>query len=650
MCGIVGIAAADGLCDEHRGAARRMADAIEHRGPDDQGFHDSETITIGMRRLSIIDVDGGHQPIANEDGTVHVVCNGEIYNFRELRRELEALGHRFKTQSDTEVLVHLYEEHGEEFVDRIDGMFAIALHDLSRQRLLLVRDRLGIKPLYYSIDGSRLVFASEVKSILRAPSTTAALDTAALRDYLSIGYCVAPQTIFKNISKLQPASMLVWERGAVRTRRYWSIPASTRTDLTEADWVESIIAALSSSVASHMVSDVPIGAFLSGGIDSTAVVALMTDQSKQPVNTYSIGYSGSSVADYFNELPFADEAANLYATNHHRIEVNPDVASLLPTLIWHLEEPISDSAIATTYLVAQLAAESVTVILSGVGGDELFAGYNRYLGDYYGARYNKLPAWLRSRTLPALASMLPSGRQSRLMDLSRYARSFVSSASLPWREQYRHYIAIQGRAMLDSLLDQTALGDVDGFDRVILDEKADDPLLRLLRVDWQTQLSEDLLLLTDKMTMANSIECRVPFLDHRLTELAATIPTEQKRPGRQLKYLLKKALEPHLPESILYRRKRGFGAPVGSWFKEELRPLREALLSRETIASRGVFAWPSVAEIIDSHDRNKADFTDLIMVLLNLEIWCRLFLDGRSPDDIGAELGELCSAASVVSL
>jgi asparagine synthase (glutamine-hydrolysing) len=643
VCGIVGIAANEPLREEQRASVRRMADAIVHRGPDDKGFFDGDQVVLGMRRLSIIDVAGGHQPVANEDESVWTVCNGEIYNFRELRHGLEQRGHRFRSNSDVEVIVHLYEEHGESFVHLLAGMFAIALWDTRERKLIVVRDRLGIKPVYYCEKNGALAWASEVKALLQVPGVQAELDPAGLRAHLAVGYAVAPRTIFKGIHKLPPATMMIRQHGEQHSRSYWTIPEQTNHNLTENDWVGLVREELRKAVTSHMVSDVPIGAFLSGGIDSSAVVAFMAAETGRPVNTYSIGYEGSGAESYYNELPWASQVAERFGSNHHEINVQPTVSTLLPKLIWHLEEPISDSAIATTYLVSQLAADSVKVILSGVGGDELFAGYNRYLGDHYGALYAKVPSWLRQNVVQPLASRLPSGRQSRWMDLSRYARSFVGAAALPWREQYKLFIALQEHSVLDAMIVDDSLSDRDGFERILDGESASDPLLRLLRVDWQTQLGEDLLLLTDKMTMAESLECRVPFLDHRLVELAAGIPAHIKRPGGQLKHLLKKALEPDLPKDILYRRKRGFGAPVGAWFKGELRPLRDALLNRGVIESRGWLAPQAVAEVCRTHDQNRHDYTDLILVLINLEIWARLFLDGRSIDDVGAELGDIAA-------
>jgi asparagine synthase (glutamine-hydrolysing) len=621
---------------------RRMAAAIVHRGPDDEGFHATSDVILGMRRLSIIDLAGGHQPITNEDETLWLVCNGEIYNFRELRAGLIGRGHAFRTGSDVEVVLHLYEEHGDSFLEHLSGMYAIALWDARRKRLILARDRLGQKPLYYRVSGASLQFASEVKSLLAATRAPCEIDLDAVRDYLALGYAVAPATIFKGVRKLPPASALIWEPSGWRVESYWRIPERVDRAVREEEWIERIGAELRRAVSEHMVSDVPIGAFLSGGVDSSAVVALMAGLSEQPVNTYSIGYGGPGAASYYNELSFASAVARRYRTNHREILVQPKVATLLPRLLWHVEEPISDSAIVTTHLVAELAAESVKVILSGVGGDELFAGYRRYLGDHYQRRFQRVPRWMRTGLLQPLASALPSGRSNKLLDLARYAKKFVAASELPWAQQYREFIEICSRPRLGELL----LGPAgeDGFDRIAAAEAADDSLLRLMRIDAQTQLPEDLLLLTDKVTMGVSIECRVPFLDHRLVELAAQIPAEHKLRGGEMKHVLKKALSDVLPREILYRSKRGFGAPMGSWLKTELAPLRRVLLGREAIESRGLLSWPAVQSVIEAHDQNREDFTDLLLVLMNLELWSRMFIDGRDAADVGGELSELLAA------
>lgn len=645
MCGIAGIAGSNIGRDAGRDAVQRMTQSIRHRGPDDEGFYAGDGVTLGMRRLSIIDIVGGHQPIANEDQTVWVVCNGEIYNYRDLRADLERRGHRFRSHSDVEVIVHLYEDHGVDFVSHLSGMFAIALWDVGRRRLMLVRDRFGQKPLYYAEQAGSLAFASEVKALLALPSIRVEADHAAFAEYLTMGYATAPRTLFQGISKLPPGCRLVRDASGSRVEPWWNLPERVREGLDENTWIEAVRGELRRAVSDHMVSDVPIGAFLSGGIDSSAVVALMAEQSGAPVNTYSIGYAGAGAAGYYNELSYAGLVARHFRTNHHEIPVEPDVIRLLPKLIWHVEEPISDSAMITTWLVSELAADSVKVILSGVGGDELFAGYTRYLGEHYGRRYRRIPAWLRRSILAPLASRLPSGRESRVMDIARYARRFIQASELDWRGQYRQYLEICSDEVVARLLGGNGGTAIAGFDRVLAAESSDDHLLRLLRVDSLTQLPEDLLLLTDKVTMAASIECRVPFLDHGLAELAARIPERIKMKDGELKYLLRRALAGILPAEILNRGKRGFGAPMGAWLKRELKPLRDSLLGRETIQSRGLLRYDAVQALAAAHDAGREDYSDLLLVLVNVELWCRIFMDRRSASDVAEELGVLSRAA-----
>ena len=642
MCGIAGIARINADAAADRRTISNMLDSILHRGPDDEGTYQRGGVTIGMRRLSIIDLEGGHQPIANEDGKVWVVCNGEIYNFRQLRFELQALGHRFRTNSDAEVAVHAYETWGDGFLDHLDGMFGIALWDDRCRKLIIARDRLGIKPVYYHHANGRLAFASEIKALLTAPWISAAVDQDALYEYLLLGYAVAPATMFRGIKKLAPGERLVWQAGTITCDVYWQLPARVDGSLSDEQWIDRLHAELDRAVEDHLVADVPVGAFLSGGIDSSAIVALMADKLDEPVNTYSIGYEGSAVAAYYNELPFARQVADRYRTNHREIQVAPNVAELLPQLMWFLEEPISDTAIITTYLVAQLASESVKVIMSGVGGDELFAGYNRYLGNRYGAAYGRLPSWLKGRLIEPVAELLPSGRNNRLLDLSRYAKEFVRAGRLDWRGQYKSFVKL---AADDILMELAGSEEVDGFDRAASSATVDDPLLRLFWVDAATQLPEGLLLLTDKMTMATSIECRVPFLDRRLVEAAATIPAGSKLRKGELKYLFKRAVADILPPEILKRRKRGFGAPVGAWLQRELAPLRSVLLAESSLGSRGLVDGGAVHRICAQHDTRAEDYTDLLMVLMNLEIWCRVFLDGSSPGDVALDLLDETKAA-----
>ena len=424
MCGIYGILQLDGAAAP-ADSLRAMGRLTVHRGPDDEGVHVDGPLALGMRRLSIIDVGGGHQPLSNEDGTLWLVANGEIYNYRELREALIAKGHAFRTASDCETILHLYETYGDACVEHLNGMFAFALWDARRSRLVIGRDRLGVKPLYVCNDGRRLLFASEAKAILAVPGVTAALDPAALSAYLALGYVPAPQSMFRGIAKLPPATMLVAEGGRVEQRRYWRIPSAVDTSRTADDWIAQTRARLEESTRMQMVSDVPIGAFLSGGVDSSAVVAFMAKHSDRPVKTYAIGFGGGDAEAFYNELPYARRVAELFGTDHHEIVVRPDVVALLPRLLWHMDEPIADTAFITTYLVSQFARRDVTVILSGVGGDELFGGYRRYLGSHYQAYFDRLPAPLR-RAATALGQRLPSDRHSPLLNAMRLAKGFLS--------------------------------------------------------------------------------------------------------------------------------------------------------------------------------------------------------------------------------
>jgi asparagine synthase (glutamine-hydrolysing) len=636
VCGIYGIVQLDGVPADPA-LMPAMGRVIVHRGPDDEGNHVDGPSAIGMRRLSIIDLTGGHQPLSNADGTLWLVCNGEIYNFRELRRELEALGHRFITASDSEVILHSYAQYGDEFIHRLNGMFGFALWDARRRRLIVARDRLGIKPIYLYRDARRLAFASEAKALLTLPGISPEIDPAALHSYLNLGYVAAPLSIFRGIGKLPPASMLVVEGGRVEERRYWRVSGAIDRKMTEGEWVERIRARLDESVRMQMVSDVPIGAFLSGGIDSSTVVGLMAAHSDQPIRTYAIGFKGTAADDYYNELPYARRVANLFGTEHHEIVVRPDVVALLPHLLWHMDEPLSDTAFITTFLVSQFARRDVTVILSGVGGDELFGGYRRYLGNHYQAYFDRLPGWAR-RAASAVGERLPSDRHSPLLNFSRLAKGFLESAGLPFEDRYRAYVQVFPMQEVRQLLRLDGAGPPDMIGAAFRHAGGGDSLNRMLAVDAETMLPDDLLMLTDKMSMATSLECRVPLLDHELVELAARMPEDVKVRGGRLKHAMKEAVSGLLPRDILERKKRGFGTPMGAWLKEELAPLVRSVLSETAIKSRGLFHFPAVQELVASHEANRIDGTDRLLTLINLEIWSRLYLDGRAPDDVANEL------------
>lgn len=638
MCGIHGILNFDGVPVAPQ-LLSAMGRVTAHRGPDDEGMHVDGACGIGMRRLSIIDLAGGHQPLSNHDETLWLVCNGEIYNFRELRAELQGRGHRFKTGSDCEVILHAYAEYGDEFVRRLNGMFAFALWDARRRRLIIGRDRLGIKPLYLRQSGAQLAFATEAKALLELPGCVAELDHAGLDAYLHLGYVPAPLSLFKGIAKLPPATLLIAADGHVEQRRYWALPGEVDHRMSAAQWVEQVRARIEQSVRMQMVSDVPIGAFLSGGIDSSAVVAFMAKASERPIRTYAIGFEGGSADSFYNELPYARRVAELFNTDHHEILVRPDAVSLLPRLLWHMDEPVADTAFVTTYLVSQFAHKDVTVILSGVGGDELFGGYRRYLGNHYQAYFDRLPQWVRNCAV-SVSERLPADRHSPLLNTLRLAKAFLGSANASFEERYRSYVQVFSQPAARRLLRANGFMRDDALGRAFGAAHGEDGLNRMLRVDAQTQLPDDLLLLTDKMTMATSLECRVPLLDHELVELAARMPEQVKIRGGRLKHAMKEALSGLLPMDVLERKKRGFGTPMGAWLKGDLAPVLRELLSERAIAARGLFDHGQVSELVAAHETSRIDGTDQLLALMNLEIWSRIYLDRRAPDDVTAELKE----------
>jgi len=640
MCGIHGIHRLDGQ-GVRPDTLSAMGNVTRHRGPDDEGMHIDGDCGIAMRRLSIIDLSGGHQPLSNADGSLWLVCNGEIYNYRELRDELRALGHAFKTASDSEVLLHGYAAWGDDVVLRLNGMFDFALWDARRRRLLIGRDRLGVKPLYVLHDATQLAFATEAKALLALPGVKPELNHEVLTGYLQLGYVAAPGCIFKGMRKLPPATLLAIEGGQVREWRYWRLPQAIDPVLDEAQWVERVRAQLERSVRMQMVSDVPIGAFLSGGVDSSAVVGFMARHSEQPIRTYAIGFDGGAAEALYNELPYARQVAQRFGTQHREIVVKPDVVSLLPRLLWHMDEPLSDSAFITTYLVSEFARQDVKVILSGVGGDELFGGYRRYLGEHYAGQYRRLPGWLRQGA-GSLARRLPADRHSALFNKLRLAKGFLASAELGADERYASYLQLIGREAVGELMLEPRLAD-DPLARAFGGAGQGDDLNRMFAVDAETQLPDDLLLLTDKMSMAVSLECRVPLLDHELVELAATMPAAIKVKGGRLKHLMKEALSELLPGEILDRQKRGFGTPMGAWLKSDLAPVLDRLLSPEVVRRRGLFRDGVVTRLVQDHRANRFDGTDILLALMNLEIWSRIYLDGRDTTDVAAELKGLAA-------
>ncbi len=631
MCGIHGVVATQRPQQFPSQWLDVMAGVTRHRGPDDHGGFVAENVAIGMTRLSVIDLAGGHQPISSADGSLVLVCNGEIYNYRELRQQLSAK-YAFKTNSDVEVILHLYQEYGLDCLQHLNGMFAFALWDNNKQQLLLARDRLGIKPLYISQQAGYLAFATEAKAILALPGVEKAIDPQALEQYLALGYVPAPLSMFAGIRKLPVASYLLINPSGISEQQYWQPDFQQNHSRTEQQWVQAIRSQLEQSVEMQMVSDVPIGAFLSGGVDSSAVVALMSRHSKGPVKTYAIGFDTGDAGAFYNELPYAKAVASQFGTEHHEILVKPDVVSLLPKLLWHLDEPVADSAFITTFLVSEFARKDVTVILSGVGGDELFGGYRRYLGEHYLERYQQIPAFIRQKLIKPLAAMLPSDRHSGLLNTLRLGKAFIASADLAPAERYQNYMQVFSDDKRRQLL--TLNQSNDWVSRTYQQSKASETLWRMFDTDRQTQLADDLLMLTDKMTMATSLECRVPFLDHQMVELAVQIPQQLVMKNGRLKHLLKESMSDLLSADILDRKKRGFGAPLGAWLKKELAALLQFFINRDTVEKRGLLHWPVIEQTLAQHFAQQEDHTDHLLALLNLEIWCRLYLDGQSAEQL----------------
>jgi asparagine synthase (glutamine-hydrolysing) len=629
MCGIAGIASFEGRpvrLDE----LRRMSAVMSHRGPDDEGFYVAPGAGLAMRRLSIIDLATGRQPVSNEDGTVWAVFNGEIYNFRELRRELEGRGHSFYTATDTEVIVHLYEERGPQCVEALRGMFAFAVWDEREQSLLLARDRVGIKPLYYCQAGGRLAFASELKALLTLPEVGRVLNCAALGHVFAFLTTPQADSIIQGVHKLEPGTVLVASRGGVRLSRYWDLEWAPDYGRSEAELVEELRSRLEESVRLHMVSDVPLGAFLSGGVDSSAVVATMARLSSQPVKTFSIGFE----EDDYNELAHAGQVARAFGTEHHELILQPDVLGVLEDLAWYLDEPFGDPSAIPTYMVSQLAAEHVTVVLSGDGGDELFAGYDRYRVEAKERRRERIPAAVR-RALGALARRSPERMKGR---------NFLRHLALDGLERYLDALTQFRREEQRELFQPDVFALVSGGDPwremgAYIAEPDRNWLSSLQHLDTRAYLPLDILAKVDRMSMAHSIEARVPLLDHEFIEFAATIPPELKLRQGTSKYIFKRALRGRLPASILGRPKKGFSIPLGRWFRGRLREFAWELLLSDRARQRGLFNATYVARLLRRHhDGRDLDFH--LWTLISFELWARRFLDEPRRASPGAPVGE----------
>ncbi|HYH84258.1 MAG TPA: asparagine synthase (glutamine-hydrolyzing) [Pyrinomonadaceae bacterium] len=624
MCGIAGFAGENsGLStDERADVLERMCRVIRHRGPDDQGTLVADGVALGMRRLSIIDLAGGHQPMSGEDGTITLVFNGEIYNYRELQPELGARGHVFRTSSDTETIVHAYEEKGAACVQDLRGMFAFAVWDARKRELFIARDRAGKKPLFYTVTPrGTLVFGSELKSLLEHPEVEREIDLEALDAYLTFGYVPDPLSILRGVRKLPPGHHLTFKDGRVRVERYWDFEYETVEQRREEDYIEELRALLDESVRLRLIADVPLGAFLSGGVDSSAVVGLMARNTSRPVKTFSIGFR----EDAYDELHYARLTAKAFATDHHEFIVTPEVCRVIDELAWHLDEPFADSSAIPTYAVSKLARQHVTVALSGDGGDELFAGYTRYGIERRRAPFARVPRLVRQGLMRPLSRRLPHGA---------WGRNYLHNVSLDPVSRYLDSVSFM--AGLDKLALYTEdfrarLGDADAPAAIFREHAArvrtNDPLDTLLYLDSKTYLPGDILTKVDRMSMAVSLEARVPLLDHKLIEYVTRIPASLKMKGSETKHIFKRAVRGLVPDEILDRPKQGFGLPIQKWINQELRDyIRDVLFDPRTRA-RGYFDQTYVELLYDEHDRGRRDNTGHLWTLFMLELWHRTFLD-----------------------
>jgi asparagine synthase (glutamine-hydrolysing) len=628
MCGISGVVYADRSHPVDRELVRRMTGTLAHRGPDADGFLFGEGAALGHRRLSIIDLSTGDQPIYNEDRSRAVVFNGEIYNFRALRGELEARGHRFGTASDTEVILHAWEEYGDGFVSRLRGMFAFAAWDLRNRRLLLARDRVGKKPLYYAHDAERLLFGSELKAIVADPSVKRAISLEAVDEYLTFGAVPAPRTIYQGVRQLPPAHYLVWEAGRVRVVEYWDVSYSRGPARSEGAWLEEFEALFEEAVRLRLISDVPLGAFLSGGVDSTAVVAAMARASDRPVATTTVTFQERA----FNEAPHARAVAESLGTDHREVTVAPRAVEILPTIVWHLDEPFADASAVPTYYVARAARQRVTVALSGDGGDEIFAGYEwRYGLNLLEDRLRRrIPGALRRGVLGPLASVWPKAdRLPRPLRWKYLLRNVSLDADAAYFQDMSRFTPAEKRDLLTPGFRRSLNGHdpFEGFRRHFDRVRGLDHLNRILYVDLKTWLANDILVKVDRMAMASSLEVRSPLLDHHIIEFAASLPTDLKFRHGTAKYLLKQYAERRAPASAIRRPKQGFSIPLADWLRADLRPMADDLLLSDRSLGRGYFEPDVVRGMWTRHQERARNHGPQLWALMMLEQWHRMFVD-----------------------
>jgi asparagine synthase (glutamine-hydrolysing) len=624
-----------------------MTAALIHRGPDDDGFFVNEGVALGFRRLSIIDLDGGNQPILNETGDVTLVCNGEIYNSPELRQKLIAAGHRFRSRSDVEVILHLYEEHGADCVQHLRGMFAFAIWDARSRQLLLGKDHMGQKPLFFYQDNERFLFASEIQALLASGAVPRQLDVNSLWHYLSLRSMPDECSLIEAVHKLPAATTLVWRPGVTRcVTRYWTPDFRTKIKLNERDATDALDDCLRETVSAHLLSDVPVGVFLSGGIDSTTIGAMMARNSRDPVAAFSIGVDDAS----FDELPYAEKVAAAENMNFYSERVRADIASLLPFMVHHLGEPADPYAVGI-YLVSRLAARHVKVVLSGDGGDESFGGYDRYVGQRLVDYYCMLPASLRNKVMPRLIAATPE--TFRYKSMAQRLSWLHSMSELQGGERHARSLAVlrftpEERARLFHPDAVRALEDPDTVGKVLryFDAPNVESLTdRMLYSDLMIRVPDHNLVMGDRMSMACSLEVRAPFLDRRVVEFAASLPPEMKIKGRRLKYLLRQVARRYLPPDIVRLPKQGFGFPVGTWMRRDLQRLVRERLRDSRLVAAGIFRAEPVERLVREHMDGRVDHSYRLWLLLGLEIWYEIYIEGRSVDAVQGDILQLTDSA-----
>ncbi|MFA5388570.1 MAG: asparagine synthase (glutamine-hydrolyzing) [Candidatus Omnitrophota bacterium] len=643
MCGICGKISLNSVVSEN--LIRKMCEVLVHRGPDSEGVEvldsaasrsrsnsigssSSVSVGLGHRRLAIIDLSpAGHQPMSNEDGAIWIVLNGEIYNFLELKKALEKKGHRFKSHTDTEMVLHLYEDKGVECLKDMRGPFAFAIWDSHKDRLFIARDRIGKKPLFYTYKNQTLTFASEIKSILQDPETSVEVNRPTITDYLSYGYVPTPETAFKNIMKLPPAHFMIYEKGNIKLEKYWELDFSRKIRMSEEDYCDRTMELLEECTKIRLISDVPLGAFLSGGIDSSVVVYMMSKLNSKPVKTFSIGFN----EEKYSELKYARIISDRFKTEHREYIVKPNAIELLPKLVWHYNEPYADSSALPSYYVAQMTRQEVTVALNGDGGDECFGGYERFMAAKYAELLNRIPVPFKESIIKLIIRKIPESLGVK--DSRARTRRFLMELSEPYKKRHYNWMAIFNNHEKDSLFTDefnkeiSARHSFDYLNTAFNECGSPDVVDKVMYADIKTNLLDDLLVKMDIATMANSLEGRSPFLDHKMMEFCAAMPSNMKIKGMKLKYILKKSLHGKLPEEILGRGKMGFGIPVDKWFRVELKNYAYEVLMSEKSLKRSYFKKESVKRLLDEHVAARANNGARIWSLLFLELWHREFID-----------------------